>query len=100
PSESRHTCHSHRSAAGPSSLSRPPDSVLSRTGRTTKPTRRTEITTMEGHMTGTREEWRAARLKLLDVEKEHTRRGDELARQRQELPWVRIDKTYKFDTDE
>ena len=55
---------------------------------------------MAGHMTGTREEWRAARLKLLEAEKEHTRRGDELARQRQELPWVRIDKPYNFDTDE
>jgi predicted dithiol-disulfide oxidoreductase (DUF899 family) len=55
---------------------------------------------MAGHTTGTREEWRAARLKLLQAEKEHTRRGDELARQRQELPWVRIGKSYDFDTDE
>jgi len=55
---------------------------------------------MTKHMTGTREEWLAARLALLESEKEHTRRGDELARQRQELPWVRIDKTYRFDTDE
>jgi predicted dithiol-disulfide oxidoreductase (DUF899 family) len=50
--------------------------------------------------TGTREEWLAARRELLAAEKEHTRRGDELARQRQELPWVRIDKDYAFDTDE
>jgi predicted dithiol-disulfide oxidoreductase (DUF899 family) len=50
--------------------------------------------------TGTREEWLAARRELLAAEKEHTRRGDELARQRQELPWVRIDKDYTFDTDE
>jgi predicted dithiol-disulfide oxidoreductase (DUF899 family) len=50
--------------------------------------------------TGTREEWLAARRELLAAEKEHTRRGDELARQRQELPWVRIDKEYTFDTDE
>jgi len=49
---------------------------------------------------GTREEWLAARLELLDAEKELTRRGDELARQRQALPWVRIDKVYRFDTDE
>ena len=49
---------------------------------------------------GTREEWLAARLELLDAEKELTRRGDELARQRQVLPWVRIDKVYRFDTDE
>jgi predicted dithiol-disulfide oxidoreductase (DUF899 family) len=52
------------------------------------------------HKTGTREEWRAARIALPEAEKEHTRRGDELARQRQELPWVRIDKAYRFDTDE
>ena len=43
-------------------------------------------------MTGTREEWLAARLELLEAEKELTRRSDELARRRQELPWVRIDK--------
>ncbi len=49
---------------------------------------------------GTREEWLAARLELLEAEKEHTRRGDELARQRGELPWVRIDKEYTFETDE
>src|SRR5438105_15003570 len=54
---------------------------------------------MTEHRTGTREEWLAARLELLKAEKEHTRRGDELARQRQELPWVRIDKEYSFDTD-
>jgi predicted dithiol-disulfide oxidoreductase (DUF899 family) len=55
---------------------------------------------MTKHRVGTREEWRTARLNLLDAEKEFTRRGDELARQRQELPWVRIDKPYNFDTDE
>ncbi|AIO65738.1 DUF899 domain-containing protein [Burkholderia oklahomensis] len=55
---------------------------------------------MATHMTGTREEWLAARLELLDAEKAHTRRGDELARQRQALPWVRVDKTYRFETDE
>ncbi len=49
---------------------------------------------------GTREEWLAARRDLLAAEKEHTRRGDELARQRQELPWVRMDKEYTFHTDE
>ena len=52
------------------------------------------------HLTGTREEWRAARLELLEAEKELTRRSDELARRRQELPWVRIDKAYRFETDE
>jgi predicted dithiol-disulfide oxidoreductase (DUF899 family) len=55
---------------------------------------------MTTHRTGTRDEWLAARVKLLEAEKEHTRRGDELARRRQELPWVRIDKAYRFDTDD
>ena len=55
---------------------------------------------MTKHLTGAREEWLAARLKLLKEEKELTRRGDELARRRQELPWVRIDKEYRFETDE
>jgi predicted dithiol-disulfide oxidoreductase (DUF899 family) len=54
---------------------------------------------MTAHMTGTREEWLAARLELLEAEKALTRRGDELARQRRELPWVRIDKQYRFETD-
>ena len=52
------------------------------------------------HTTGTRAEWLAARLELLKAEKEHTRRSDELARRRQELPWVRVDKEYRFETDE
>jgi predicted dithiol-disulfide oxidoreductase (DUF899 family) len=51
------------------------------------------------HKTGTRDEWRAARLELLEAEKELTRRSDELARQRQALPWVRIDKEYRFETE-
>jgi predicted dithiol-disulfide oxidoreductase (DUF899 family) len=55
---------------------------------------------MTTHMTGTREEWLAARLQLLEAEKDLTRRSDEVARQRQELPWVRVDKTYRFETDE
>jgi predicted dithiol-disulfide oxidoreductase (DUF899 family) len=55
---------------------------------------------MTTHMTGTREEWLAARLELLAAEKELTRRSDELARRRQELPWVRIDKEYRFEADE
>jgi predicted dithiol-disulfide oxidoreductase (DUF899 family) len=54
---------------------------------------------MATHGTGTRKEWLEARLALLAAEKEHTRRGDELARRRQELPWVRIDKSYRFETD-
>src|SRR5438876_151812 len=56
--------------------------------------------TMTSHLTGTREEWLAARLELLEAEKELTRRSDELARRRQELPWVRVDKEYRFSTDE
>jgi predicted dithiol-disulfide oxidoreductase (DUF899 family) len=55
---------------------------------------------MTKHETGTREQWLAARLELLQAEKEHTRRGDELAGRRQKLPWVRVDKTYQFDTDD
>ena len=55
---------------------------------------------MTKHMTGTRKEWLAARLDLLEAEKELTRRSDEVARRRQELPWVRLDKEYRFDTDE
>src|SRR5246127_766112 len=55
---------------------------------------------MPTHTTGTREEWLAARLDLLKAEKELTRRSDELAQRRQELPWVRIEKEYRFETDE
>src|ERR1044071_3006489 len=55
---------------------------------------------MTKHVTGTREQWLAARLDPLPAEKELTRRSDELARRRQELPWVRIEKDYRFDTDE
>jgi len=54
---------------------------------------------MTKHTTGTREEWLTARLELLAEEKELTRHSDELARRRQELPWVRIDKEYRFETD-
>ena len=55
---------------------------------------------MTTHKTGTHDEWLAARLELLQAEKELTRRSDDVARQRQELPWVRIDKHYRFETDE
>jgi predicted dithiol-disulfide oxidoreductase (DUF899 family) len=54
---------------------------------------------MATHRTGTREEWLTARLDLLKAEKDLTHRGDDVARQRQELPWVRVDKAYRFDTD-
>ena len=55
---------------------------------------------MTQHRVGTREEWLEGRLELLAAEKEHTRRSDELARRRQELPWVRIDKDYRFETED
>jgi predicted dithiol-disulfide oxidoreductase (DUF899 family) len=54
---------------------------------------------MTSHVTGTREEWLTARLELLDAEKALTRQSDELARRRRQLPWVRVDKGYRFDTD-
>ncbi|MGC0420983.1 DUF899 domain-containing protein [Embleya sp. AB8] len=56
--------------------------------------------TTSTHRIGTRDEWLAARLELLEAEKELTRRSDELARRRTELPWVRVDKEYRFETDE
>jgi predicted dithiol-disulfide oxidoreductase (DUF899 family) len=55
---------------------------------------------MTDHKTGTREEWLAARLELLDAEKELTRRGDAVAQMRQELPWVPVEKEYRFETEE
>ena len=55
---------------------------------------------MNDHTIGTREEWLAARLELLEAEKALTRRSDEVARMRQELPWVRVEKEYRFDTDD
>ncbi len=53
---------------------------------------------MTQHITASRQDWLTARIKLLEAEKELTRRSDALARQRQELPWVRVDKAYRFDT--
>jgi predicted dithiol-disulfide oxidoreductase (DUF899 family) len=55
---------------------------------------------MTDHKIGSREEWQAASEELLGREKEHTRLGDELARQRRELPWVPVEKEYRFDADE
>jgi predicted dithiol-disulfide oxidoreductase (DUF899 family) len=55
---------------------------------------------MTDHKVGTREEWQTARDELLRREKEHTRVGDELAQARRELPWVRVEKEYRFDTDD
>jgi predicted dithiol-disulfide oxidoreductase (DUF899 family) len=59
-----------------------------------------EERSMTTHTTGTRKEWLAARLELLEAEKELTKRSDEVARRRQQLPWVRVDKEYRLDTDE
>jgi predicted dithiol-disulfide oxidoreductase (DUF899 family) len=51
------------------------------------------------HQVVSRDEWLKARVALLENEKELTRRSDELARRRQELPWVRVEKEYRFETD-
>jgi predicted dithiol-disulfide oxidoreductase (DUF899 family) len=59
-----------------------------------------ETKAMTTHQTGTRDQWLAARLDLLEAEKELTRRSDEVAQRRQALPWVRLDKPYRFDTDD
>src|SRR2546423_5224016 len=55
---------------------------------------------MTGHRTRTQEEWQAGREELLKEEKELTRRGDELTRRRRELPWVPVEKDYKFETED
>src|SRR5919201_3568876 len=55
---------------------------------------------MTNHKIGTREDWLAAREALLVREKEHTRLGDELAQQRRELPWVPLEKEYRFETED
>ena len=60
----------------------------------------TMTTPMAKHTTGTRKEWLAARLELLQAEKELTRQSDAVALKRQELPWVRVDKEYRFDTEQ
>src|SRR5689334_14969594 len=55
---------------------------------------------MTEHTIGTREEWLAARVELLTKEKELTRQSDALSEQRQQLPWVPIDKEYRFETED
>ena len=55
---------------------------------------------MSSHTVGTRDEWLAARLELLEAEKELTRRSDELARRRRDLPWVPVEKDYRFETED
>ena len=59
-----------------------------------------EGSSMTSHRIATREEWAAARNELLAREKEHTRLGDELARRRRDLPWVPVEKDYRFETDD
>jgi len=54
---------------------------------------------VENHKVVSQNEWLKARMELLDEEKELTRRSDDLARKRQQLPWVKIDKDYRFDTE-
>src|ERR1700735_5294167 len=54
---------------------------------------------MSTHRKGTTEEWLVARMKLLEAEKNLIQQGDAVSKQRQELPWVRIEKDYQFDTD-
>jgi predicted dithiol-disulfide oxidoreductase (DUF899 family) len=60
----------------------------------------TMATMVEAHPTATREEWLKARLDLLQAEKALTRKSDEVARQRQDLPWVKVDKDYVFETSQ
>jgi predicted dithiol-disulfide oxidoreductase (DUF899 family) len=60
----------------------------------------TNAQTRTGHRTATRQQWLDERIELLRAEKELTRQSDELARRRQALPWVRIDKPYRFDTEQ
>jgi len=59
---------------------------------------RTDRRPMTQHKVGTQEEWQAARDELLAEEKELTRRNDELARRRRDLPWVPVEKGYRFET--
>jgi predicted dithiol-disulfide oxidoreductase (DUF899 family) len=55
---------------------------------------------MTHHTIGSRQEWLKARLELLAAERELTRQSDALARRRRELPWVRVDRAYRFETDQ
>src|SRR5262252_9436491 len=55
---------------------------------------------MREHRIGTREEWEAARAELAKLEAEQAQRNEEITKNRRELPWVRIEKEYTFDTEE
>jgi predicted dithiol-disulfide oxidoreductase (DUF899 family) len=72
---------------------------LSRDGELT-PFRPTRLPPNSALPTAPREEWLAERLELLEAEKALTRAGDEFARRRRELPWVRVEKAWPFDTDQ
>ena len=54
---------------------------------------------MTTHTTASREQWLTARLELLEAAKELTRRSDDVARQRRQLPWVPVEKDYRFETE-
>jgi predicted dithiol-disulfide oxidoreductase (DUF899 family) len=69
-------------------------------GYETTLTRTKEMRRMTNGKLGTRGDWLAARAKLLVREKEHTRLGDDIARERRELPWVLLEKEYRFDTED
>src|SRR6516164_6884949 len=100
PMQSRHICHSQCSIRGAKFMLRPRTSTSYRGPNKRRGHLTRERRAMATHTIGTREQWLAARLELLEAEKDLTRRSDECARGRQELPWVRIDKGYRFETDE
>jgi len=62
--------------------------------------RKREKDVMTDHTVVSRQKWQAARDELLRREKEHTQMADELARRRRELPWVAVQKEYRFDADD
>src|SRR5215211_641035 len=77
-----------------------PGGIPSRAPLSPRPSAPKEASAMPEHKVGTREEWLRAREELLAREKELTRRNDELARERRELPWVPVEKDYRFETED
>src|ERR687889_1594572 len=63
-------------------------------------TNRDRRRTMPDHKTATREEWQAARDELAKLEAEHAELGQKVTEQRRQLPWVRVEKDYAFDTED
>src|SRR5689334_24951083 len=96
PSSTRRCRCSGRQVAAESADRRPMDSGASPDLYSAQDIRTKGDSSMTAHEVTSREEWLAAREKLLEREKEHTRLGDELARRRRELPWVRVEKEYRF----